>query len=276
MKLQNKILAGLLLLSSAVGLFVSCSKDTATDLAYGIKPNQYNLINRALIIGTGGKCIKGSMPTSSSGNNFFITQYPRAVQVTAGVVLYYNYQTSDTTNLCKVYLQIDSADSYWEVPVQIDPVSKQPYIKVLIPNFILNGNFKFNMAVGSCTGGITPIVNTNILVTDPLSCGSSFSGSVGITAMVAKLDDKAGKVRITYNMYSIPDRLDVRYSGSWVASTGTPLSPIGYPNCNVSDGFVSGSNFVEFNYDPKTSKYVEVYVSGCNSGTAWDIQVTCP
>ena len=114
MKLQNKILAGLLLLSSAVGLFVSCSKDTATDLAYGIKPNQYNLINRALIIGTGGKCIKGTMPTSTSGNNFIITQYPRAVQVTAGVVLYYNYQNSDTTNLCKVYMQIDSADSYCE------------------------------------------------------------------------------------------------------------------------------------------------------------------
>jgi hypothetical protein len=252
-----------------------CYKESS-DLLYGVNENEQEMINKALVIGSGGKCIDGDFP-KSSGSGIQITDRPQAVQITAGVLLFFNYNTSNNANLCKVYLQVDSAESYWEVPVEIDPVSKQPFIRVLIPNFVKNGNFKLKFAAGDCGGNISPVETTTLVVTEPLKCGSSFSGSLGITAMVANLGNKAGKVRIQYEMYTIPDRMDIRYRGNWVASTGTPLGIGGYPSCTVSpNGFVSGSNVLEFNYDPSLSKIVEVYVSGCNSGTAWNINIECP
>ncbi len=150
-------------------------------------------------------------------------------------------------------------------------------MRILIPNFVRNGDYKLNFAVGDCSGNISNIANTAVSVTDPLGCGANFSGNVGITALVANLGNKSGTAFITYDMYSIPDRLDIRYNGQWVASTGTPLTPTGYPNCGISpNGFVSGSSSVSFSYDPSKSRLVEIYVSGCNSGTAWKINVVCP
>lgn len=270
----NKYSASGFLLLFFSFLFFSCTKENK-DLVYGVDPNQYEMINKALVIGAGGKCIDGDMP-SPTGTGFVITQSPTAVQVTAGILLFFNYSTSQDSNLCSLYLQIDSADSYWEVPIELDPTSKQPYLKILIPNFIKNGNYNLKLSVADCNGNISPVANTNLNVTDPLTCGADFSGSVGITAMVANLGNKAGKVRVSYEMFSIPDRIDVRYAGSWQASSGTLLPVNGFPSCAINNGFVSGNGFVEFNYNPSQSKLVEIYVSGCNSGTAWTISIICP
>ncbi|MEI7979685.1 MAG: hypothetical protein WCI53_12630 [Bacteroidota bacterium] len=267
------------ILFCGISFFVFSCKKYSSDTQYGIANNQVNLINKALVIGSGGKIFEGDMPKSIS-NTISITDSPKAVQVSAGVLLFFNFGTSNNANLCKLYLQIDSADTYWEAPIQIDPVSTRPFIKLLIPNFVRNGNFKLNFSVEDCAGNISSVSNTELAVTDPLSCGSTFEGSIGITALTANLGNKAGLVTINYNMFTVKDRLDVRYKDKWILSTGNVLAENGYPNCNnyglPNSGFVSGGNTVSFNYDPKESKFVEIYVTGCESGTRWNVTINCP
>ena len=273
--MTNKTLQIYSILIALLAVVSSCEKDSK-DTDYGINEYQKNMLNKAMVVGSGGKLYDGPMP-AANGGIIAITDRPLAVQVSAGVLLYFNYNTNNNDSLCTFYVQIDSSDSYWAAPVEFDTLAQRPYVRILIPNFVRNGDYKLVFAVGDCAGNISSLTNTAVSVTDPLGCGASFSGNVGITALVANLGGNAGTASISYDMYSIPDRLDIRYNGQWVASTGTPLTPTGYPNCAISpNGFVSGSNTITFNYDPGKSKIVEIYVSGCNSGTAWQIEVDCP
>jgi hypothetical protein len=70
-------------------------------------------------------------------------------------------------------------------------------------------------------------------------------------------------VRITYNMYGIPDRLDCFYKGVLVASTG---------------GLVSGTGTLQWTYAPAPSDaaWCFVVMSAPNSGTAWVYTINCP
>jgi hypothetical protein len=271
--MHNKL--SLPLLAICFSLFFAACKKDSMDTDYGINEYQKNMINKALVIGSGGKLYDGEMPPATGGTITIIDR-PQAVQVSAGVLLYFNYNTNNNTNLCTFYVKIDSANSYWAAPVEFDTSTSKPFVRILIPNFIRNGNYKLKFAVGDCNGNISAIVNTNVSVIDPLGCGANFSGNVGITALVANLGGNAGTASISYDMYSIPDRLDIRYNGQWIASTGTLLAVNGYPNCGVSNGFVSGKNTITFNYNPSVSRLVELYVSGCQSGTAWKINIECP
>ncbi len=70
-------------------------------------------------------------------------------------------------------------------------------------------------------------------------------------------------MRITYDMYSIPDRLDCFYNGVLVASTG---------------GLVSGSATLQWAYNPQSGDppWCLVVMSAPNSGTAWVYTLNCP
>jgi hypothetical protein len=272
--MKNNILLSLLGGIICLTQLTSCEKDSR-DTEYGISENQLNMINKSLAIGSGGKLYDGQMPRATGGT-VAITDNPEAVQVSAGVLLYFNYNTNSNATLCKLYLQIEGSDSYWAAPIEADPVTLIPYVRILIPNFVRDGDYTITFAVEDCSGNISNLVNTDLLVTAPLGCGASFSGSVGITALVANLGSTSGVATINYEMYSIKDRIDIRYNGQWIGSSGTLLTPTGYPNCGLSpDGFVSGNGVVQFNYSA-SNPIVEIYVSGCQSGTAWDIDIQCP
>ena len=70
-------------------------------------------------------------------------------------------------------------------------------------------------------------------------------------------------MRITYDMYSIPDRLDCFYKGVLVATTG---------------GLVSGSATLQWAYNPQPGdpSWCLVVMSAPNSGTAWIYTLSCP
>jgi hypothetical protein len=93
-----------------------------------------------------------------------------------------------------------------------------------------------------------------------------------------ELGDNAGVACFSYDMYTVKDRLDIRYNGKWIASTGNLFDEkTVLPDCDgSSDGFVSGKGTLCFEYDPNVSRTVEVYISGCNSGTEWQVNSTCP
>lgn len=98
----------------------------------------------------------------------------------------------------------------------------------------------------------------------PRPCGQvTASGGQGVTRTRHALGTRPGLVRITYDMYSISDRLDCYYQGVPVASTG---------------GLVSGSGVLQWTYAPTPDdpSWCQVVVSAPNSGTAWVYTIYCP
>lgn len=218
------------------------------------------------------------MPTGNINAGPVILEIPKAVQISAGVLLLIPYSVKDTNDICKVFLTIKGADNYWDAKFLKDPTSKKPYFSILIPKFVVEGNFDFEYSFANCSGTVTRVFSTSVEVAPVEKCGISFSGTVGITIRSVDFGDKAGIVTIKYNMYSITDRLDISYNGFWVASTGNLFDQNTIiPNCSGDkNGFVSGHGQVQFYYDPKKSRTADIYISGCESGTKWDIEIKCP
>jgi hypothetical protein len=257
--------------------FNACKKDTTTDLTYGIDPvAQKDLLCKALRLLGNNK--DGNMPSGVGSGAPIVVSYPQAVEVSAGVLLFIPYQVLDTNQICNIYLQVAGADNYWETKLTLDPTTRQPYFKILIPKFVREGEFDLVFSVADCNGNVSKLYSTNTTVSPIADCGTGISGSVGITVRAFDLGDKAGIAKFMYEMYSIPDRLDIRYNGQWVASTGQLFdNSVTIPNCNGNgDGFVSDDGILSFPYDPRINRFVEVYVSGCNAGTEWDVDPMCP
>lgn len=98
----------------------------------------------------------------------------------------------------------------------------------------------------------------------PKPCGQvTASGGQGVTRTRHTLGPTPGLVRITYDMYGIPDRLDCFYQGVLVASTG---------------GLVSWSGTLTWMYhaDPQAPTWCLLVVSAPQSGTAWVYTLACP
>lgn len=98
----------------------------------------------------------------------------------------------------------------------------------------------------------------------PKPCGQvTASGGQGTTRTRHALGASPGLVRITYDMYGIPDRLDCFYKGVLVASTG---------------GLVSGTGTLQWTYAPAPGdpSWCLVVMSAPNSGTAWVYTINCP
>jgi len=92
--------------------------------------------------------------------------------------------------------------------------------------------------------------------------GSTGSGGQGTNFTdVVLLGSGAGTVNISYNMYSIPDQMDIYFNGNLVATTG---------------GLVSGSGMLSFYYPGGGTNTCTVRMYAPNSGTAWDYSVACP
>ncbi len=261
-----------------VSMITSGCDGILDETSFGVYPEtQEDMTNISMRVGREGIYLEGQMP-ASAGGGVTISNYPQTVQVSAGVLLFFNYYTNNNNNLCYIYVQVEGSKGYWKAPVEIDGVSGQPYARVLIPNFIKKGNFRLVFSVEDCDGNISDLNYMNTLVTEPLQCGDAFSGSVGVTVLSAYLGGNAGIASVNYEMYSIPDKLDIRYNNQWVASTNSAiLGSNEVPNCeNYPTGYVSGSGTLQFNYNPAVSSYVEVYVTGCDVSTAWDVKINCP
>lgn len=265
------------LLCSLFLSITACKQDTTTDLTYGIDPaTQKDILCKALRLLGNNK--DGNMPSGVGSGAPIVLSYPQAVEVSAGVLLFIPYQVQDTSQICSLYLQIAGADNYWETKLTLDPTTRQPYFQILIPKFVREGEFDLVFSVADCSGNISKLYSTKTTVSPIADCGITIEGEVGITVRAFDMGDKAGIAKFLYEMYSIEDRLDVRYNGKWVASTGHLFDDsVVIPNCDDNgDGFVSGDGELSFNYDPRINRFVEVYVSGCNLGTEWKVTPVCP
>jgi hypothetical protein len=86
------------------------------------------------------------------------------------------------------------------------------------------------------------------------------SGGQGVTTRNVDLLVRSGTFTVTYNMYSIPDQLDISYEGETIYTTG---------------GLVSGTGSQAVTY-AGNSTTISVLLTAPNSGTAWEFSVQCP
>ena len=86
------------------------------------------------------------------------------------------------------------------------------------------------------------------------------SGGQGTTTLPVDLMQSSGVFKVSYQMYTIKDRLDVFYEGKTIFTTG---------------GLVSGGRTVSISYSGNTT-VVQVRITAPNPGTAWDVSVECP
>jgi hypothetical protein len=109
-----------------------------------------------------------------------------------------------------------------------------------------------------CTG------TTDFNINGVVDCGvTQASGGQGTTFTTHILGNGAGQVNINYQMFSIPDQMDVFYDNVLVAST---------------NGLVSGSSTLSFNYvyNPSKPNFCVIRMTAPNSGTAWEYAAFCP
>lgn len=259
-------------------IITSCTKENLEDFTYGISPiTQKDLLCRSIrLIGNN---MSGSIPSSKgNSNSVVIISRPIQVEISAGVILYIPYKLSNINSACKIYIQVEGANNYWETKVIKDPSSGNPYFEILIPRFVLKGQFNFIYSVEDCSGNISPIYRTITDVADVGDCNTVLKGNVGITIRLIDFGEKAGTAILNFEAFQVPDRLDIRYKGKWIASTGQLLdNKVIVPECTTSNnGFVSGKRALSFQYNPSESRFVEVFISGCLSGTAWELRPQCP
>jgi hypothetical protein len=191
----------LLLIAPWLVLLSSCERTEVDSTIYGIDPTeQADMLNRALRLY--GQLNDGEMP-EPTGDDIIVNGFANAVEISAGVKLFLPYNTNANDNICKVYLQVRGAESYWESPVEYDSISQAPFITISVPGFVQEGDFELDYSVQSCDGEISRVVTTSTLVSPPASCGTSFSGQLGITVRNVDLGDQAGTVSVTYEMYSV-------------------------------------------------------------------------
>ncbi len=96
-----------------------------------------------------------------------------------------------------------------------------------------------------------------------LQCGlSNDTGGGRLTEKYHEMGANAGKVRVTYDMYGVADRMDIYYQNQLLASTKT---------------LVSGSGELSFNYYPVGGvTQIKVVMSSDGDGTSWEYLVYCP
>ncbi|CAM3775130.1 hypothetical protein FLGE108171_14645 [Flavobacterium gelidilacus] len=106
------------------------------------------------------------------------------------------------------------------------------------------------------------IIDTTAVDQKIIDCDATVkSGGQGITENIHDLGNKKGKVIVEFDMNRIPDELIVYLDDKVVTST---------------NGLVSGRGYVEFNFDPTTSKSCKIVVQAPQENTEWQYLVNCP
>jgi hypothetical protein len=224
--------------------------------------------------------VNGLPPAPSTSPNAPTITYASSASVVAAGTVYIPITYTSTVAPSSLLVQVVGANAfYFSIPLAGVGANGTVTIPMSISSRVLTGNFSMAACVLSGTDLSEPVY-INATVTEPLACGDGMvSGSEGVTTTRHQLGGTSGNVTITYDTYSVPDRIDVFLDGTqWKGGTGTTISPPP-PTSNCSTplpGFVGAAGTITVPVST-TNKYIDVYVSGClGSGTAWDYTLTCP
>lgn len=235
---------------------------------------------------------KGGLPDSNSLTNPKIVKNLLSASVTNDNRLFLTIATQSVSSLKGVYLSVEGADSYWDIPLPSGN-STTKVLSVGIPARVLKGGFRLIYRLYDVNGKVGNKSSTEVKITDPVNyCNANGAtigleeGNDGIDVKTFTLGDQPGWVTIEYNMFTVKDRMDIQYGKKFIRSTGSLLvnsndkPPIG--KCSdvglAGDGFISGTGKFQFYYEPSVSRTIDIYMSGClDGGTAWEYKIVeCP
>lgn len=277
------------LLTSGLLLAGSCNKSGNDGRTPGggdasVSPNDPVAVSAVLII-PNSQPQSGNIPeTTNDPASPKLTQYEESVSYSYGgtVKLPFHYEDLSGKGISGIYAQVTGADSYFEIPVSGTGGSGEMVLPIGLPKNLETGKFQVKVCV-YVDDKVSNIFETDITVTEPMSCGvSRSSGGEGITSTIHDMGNQSGTVVIKYDTYTVPDRIDVFYGGKWVAGTGSYPGDLGIvpplADCdNPTEGYVGDKGMFCFPFDPAESgSEVEVVVSGCvRGGTAWNYDISC-
>ncbi|MEM9856527.1 MAG: hypothetical protein AAF843_04200 [Bacteroidota bacterium] len=246
---------------------------------------------------SGGELLTGTLPEPQTSNGIIISHFQQSAELSPGTTIYLplNYTVTGSNTVAGIYLHVIGSNHYWKVPIgkfgesslqskhsRVNNDYNSIVLPINLPSYVTTGSFDLSYALYDQQGNTSPSARTRSSVQPPSeACGFSATGNDGLFTKILSLEDKAGIITISYNMYTVPDRMDLKYNGEWVASTAsTPIAPNQLPPSSTcydgTDGYVPGFRTFTFEYDPNVSDTIEVYMFGCfGGGTRWDFWVTC-
>lgn len=187
-------------------------------------------------------------------------------------------------NIAGVYIQVKGASTYFDVTINSSSPNALISIPIDLPSVLGSGTFTLLLKFYDEDGNISLEITVNITITAPDNCGTTkVSGGEGLTSNIFKLPNQAGQIKITYDTYTVPDKIDIYQNGSWCGGTGFATSRNTLRkalNCDVAteaSGYVGEQGEFVFNYNPALGQEIEVVVSGCeDGGTLWEYTFSCP
>ena len=223
--------------------------------------------------------VNGELPQSTSGN--VDLQSIPSVGVTAGNTVILPIICSLSTNIQKVFIQVVGAEGHISASITTCSATlnsgRYGYISIGIPINIDDGSFQIQYLIQYGSGSYSNLVITTINVNNDIkTCENAYAeGNDGLTFTTVELGKVSGPVKIYYDTYVVPDRIDIYQGSEWIDGTGDdPYCPIP-PLCPCStatreDGFIGQSGYFEFNFNASKGSTITVVVSGClYGGTAW-------
>jgi len=268
-----------------------------------------NAITSVLVV-PGAQMVEGNMPEpTNTPQSPDMTMVDSTVSYTAGsyVRLPIEYSDNSGSGISGIAFQVNGADSYIDVPV-IAGNSGVMLLPIGIPSNTDEGKFCITIAIYDNDNNVSNAFETCITVTRPLGCNvTKVSGGEGVTSTLHNMGANPGMVKIEYETFTVPDRIDVFYNGIWVAGTGSNPGSVGsippLADCsNPTEGYIGDNGTFCFTYDPEnfkstllksgplkslhlpsallnlqdTAHFVEVVVSGCvRGGTLWEYTISC-
>lgn len=228
-----------------------------------------------------------NLPASSSAAVApMVSQIDTNVSYTAGSQMYLPSTVVSQTgsNIAGVYVQVQGASTYFDVAINSISSDAMVSLPIDLAGVLGNGTFTLLLKFYDEEGNISLEVVVKVTITSPDNCNTTkVSGGAGLTSNIFTLPNEAGDVRIAYDTYTVPDKIDIYQNGIWRAGTGFMTSRNALRralNCNVATeaaGYVGEEGELVFSYNPALGQEIEVVVSGCeDGGTLWEYTFSCP
>jgi len=271
----------LLLIISLASVPSSCKKDSTT--VDSIKTTNSNGLQAILTI-PNGSLATGTLPAASTGTSIpVISNFQPSASTSSGYQLLLPFQYTSSNGWKYIYLQIIGAtNGYFKITNPTTSTNSGTVaIPINIPGQVLKGSFTIQFTLVDANGLVAIYVQTIIVIRDALKCvNASNSGSEGLTFTQVDMGTKSGSVTLSYDTYTVPDRMDIFQGSTWMGGTGINPGSLIPPLCNCSSvlpGFVGKNSTITFNYNPSNGRIITIVVSGClGGGTAWIWSLSCP
>lgn len=266
-------------------LFSSCSKDDIDKK--DVFPSDPNALSEVLVIPNASVINSPDLPVSSESTVApNISHYDSNISYSSGsqIIIPSTVASLTNSNIKGVYVQVKGASTYFNVPVNSGIANGVFSVPVNLPDIVGGGNFTLILKFYDANGNVSGAMEVNIYVTQPSKCATTkVSGGEGLTSNVFMLEDKAGSIKISYDTYTVKDKIDVFQNGTWIGGTGTSTDRFTLRkalNCSIATealGYVGKKSEFTFVYNPSLGNKIEVVVSGCEAGgTLWEYTFSCP